>query len=95
MIAHHHERFDGRGYPDGLSGREIPIEARILSLADAVQAMGSDRPYRKALSREQIISEVEKHTGTQFDPQVVNAFLKVFQDGVGSVPRLATEFGPI
>jgi diguanylate cyclase (GGDEF)-like protein/putative nucleotidyltransferase with HDIG domain len=95
LIRHHHERFDGRGYPDGLSGREIPIEARILSLADAVQAMGSDRPYRKALSREQIISEVEKHTGTQFDPQVVSAFLKVFQDGVGSVPRLATEFGPI
>jgi putative nucleotidyltransferase with HDIG domain len=78
LIRHHHERFDGRGYPDGLAGREIPIEARILCLADAVQAMGSDRPYRSALCCEDIISEVEKHAGTQFDPQVVASFLKLF-----------------
>jgi putative two-component system response regulator len=90
LIRHHHERFDGQGYPDGLSGREIPLEARILCLADAVQAMGSDRPYRNALTREEIISEVEKHTGTQFDPQVAKAFLKMFKVWVGSSTVLTT-----
>ena len=85
LIRHHHERFDGRGYPDGLQGREIPLEARILCLADAVQAMQSDRPYRNALSREEILAEINKHAGPQFDPQVVKAFLKVFNKN-GSVP---------
>jgi diguanylate cyclase (GGDEF)-like protein/putative nucleotidyltransferase with HDIG domain len=85
LIRHHHERFDGRGYPDGLQGCEIPLEARILSLADAVQAMGSDRPYRKALSPGEIVSEIKKHAGTQFDPQIVTLFLRVFNEHV-SVP---------
>jgi putative nucleotidyltransferase with HDIG domain len=85
LIRHHHERFDGKGYPDGLSGREIPLEARIICLADAVQAMESDRPYRNALSREAVISEINKHAGTQFDPQIVKAFLKVYHQN-GSVP---------
>jgi putative nucleotidyltransferase with HDIG domain len=75
IIRHHHERYDGKGYPDGLRDQEIPLEARILGLADAVQAMSSDRPYRKALSLPKIISEVRENTGTQFDPRVVKAFL--------------------
>jgi putative nucleotidyltransferase with HDIG domain len=77
LIRHHHERFDGRGYPDGLSGSEIPLEARILCLADSVQAMESDRPYRQALSREEIIAEVERNSGSQFDPRIVKAFLNI------------------
>ena len=76
IIRHHHERYDGKGYPDGLRGKEIPLEACILSLADAVQAMASDRPYRRALSLPEIIVEVREHNGTQFDPVVVEAFLK-------------------
>ena len=75
IIRHHHERYDGMGYPDGLHGKEIPLGARILGLADAVQAMASDRPYRRALCLSEIISEVRRHTGTQFDPSVVEAFL--------------------
>jgi diguanylate cyclase (GGDEF)-like protein/putative nucleotidyltransferase with HDIG domain len=77
IIRHHHERYDGLGYPDGLCGREIPLEARILILADAIQAMESDRPYRNALSRVEIISEVKENSGTQFDPALVNAYLRV------------------
>lgn len=85
LIRHHHERFDGQGYPDGLQGREIPLEARILCVADSVQAMESDRPYRKALSRHEIISEIKENAGTQFDPIIVKAFLKVINKE-GSVP---------
>jgi putative nucleotidyltransferase with HDIG domain len=74
IIRHHHERYDGTGYPDGLKGNEIPFEARIISLADALEAMASDRPYRKALSWAEILSEIQAHAGTQFDPVVVKAF---------------------
>jgi diguanylate cyclase (GGDEF)-like protein/putative nucleotidyltransferase with HDIG domain len=98
LIRHHHERFDGRGYPDGLSGHEIPVEARILCLADSVQAMESDRPYRKALSRSEILAEVEKHTGSQFDPQVVKAFLRIFNeklsDPIIDLPQGTNAFEP-
>lgn len=79
LIRHHHERYDGNGYPDGLGGHEIPLEARILFVADSVQAMESDRPYREALRRHEIISEIKDNSGTQFDPLVVDAFLKVYQ----------------
>jgi putative nucleotidyltransferase with HDIG domain len=85
LIRHHHEHFDGQGYPDGLQGREIPLEARILCVADSVQAMESDRPYRKALSRREIISELKENAGTQFDPIIIKAYLKVIQKE-GSVP---------
>lgn len=76
-IKHHHERLDGRGYPDGLKGEEISLEARILSVADSYDAMVTDRPYRKGLSQEIAIGELRKNSGTQFDPAVVEAFLKV------------------
>jgi HD-GYP domain-containing protein (c-di-GMP phosphodiesterase class II) len=75
VVRHHHERFDGQGYPDGLRGQEIPIEARILAVVDAFDAMTHERAYRKALTEEQAIAELRRCAGTQFDPTVVEAFL--------------------
>ncbi|MCL4468111.1 MAG: HD domain-containing protein [Deltaproteobacteria bacterium] len=77
IVKHHHECFDGTGYPDGLKQEEIPFLARILSVADAVDAMSSDRPYRKSMSKEEIIKELKRCSGSQFDPSVVRAFLYV------------------
>ena len=71
----HHERYDGRGYPDGLAGQEIDITARIISVADSFDAMTTNRPYRQGLSLEQAFGELQRFSGTQFDPEVVNAFL--------------------
>jgi diguanylate cyclase (GGDEF)-like protein/putative nucleotidyltransferase with HDIG domain len=79
FIGHHHEHFDGSGYPDGLQGQEPPIEARILCVADAVEAMASDRPYRQGLDCKEILVELMENAGSQFDPQVVNAFSKVIK----------------
>jgi len=76
-IRHHHERFDGTGYPLGLKGKEIPFKARIISLADTWDAMLSNRPYRKALSREDAKNELKNHAGIQFDPDIVDAFLEM------------------
>src|SRR5262249_941047 len=73
-VLHHHERWDGHGYPDGLKGDEIPLGARIIFVADAFDAMTSDRLYRAALTFEEAVAEVERCAGTQFDPQVVEAF---------------------
>ncbi|MBI5788667.1 MAG: response regulator [Candidatus Schekmanbacteria bacterium] len=75
-VRHHHERFDGKGYPYGLSGEDIPIGGRIIAIADAYDAMISDRPYRRALSPEQAQIELEKCAGTQFDPKLVKLFLE-------------------
>lgn len=77
MVRHHHERYDGSGYPAGLVGEEIPLEARILGLADAVEAMASDRPYRAALSPGEIVEEVLRCAGSHFDPDVAQAFVRV------------------
>jgi HD-GYP domain-containing protein (c-di-GMP phosphodiesterase class II) len=76
-VRHHHEQWDGTGYPGGLQGEAIPIEARILSVTDAFEAMISERPYRKALSFKQAIAELEKCSGSQFDPSVVRAFIPI------------------
>ncbi len=82
IIRHHHERFDGQGYPDGLEGQEIPLEARILSVVDALEAMSSDRPYRKALELETILAELQENAGRQFDPLVIEAVLSILaRDG--------------
>jgi HD-GYP domain-containing protein (c-di-GMP phosphodiesterase class II) len=78
-IRHHHERFDGSGYPLGLKGKEIPFKARIISIADTWDAMLSDRPYRKALSTEEAKNELKKYSGVQFDPEIVAAFIKVLE----------------
>jgi diguanylate cyclase (GGDEF)-like protein len=77
FVRHHHERWDGQGYPNGLKGEEIPLEARILAVCDAAEAMASDRPYRRGMSLAELVSEVKRCSGTQFDPTVVEAFLKV------------------
>ncbi len=79
LALHHHERHDGRGYPDGLKGENIPLKVRILSVADSYDAMMVDRPYRKALTQEEAIDELERGRGTQFDPQVVDAFMRVLR----------------
>ena len=78
----HHERFDGRGYPDGISGESIPIEARIIAVADAYDAMSSKRSYRDALSQEIIREEVEKGKGTQFDPKYADIMLDMINEDV-------------
>ena len=75
MVRHHHERFDGKGYPDGLAGEAIPLEARIILIADTFDAMTSDRPYRKALSTDRAMDELKKYAGTQFDPDLVEVML--------------------
>lgn len=80
-IIAHHERFDGAGYPNGLAGKEIPIEGRLLAVVDTFDAVMSDRPYRKGASAEVAVDELINHSGTQFDPKLVEAFLKVLQSG--------------
>ena len=75
----HHERFDGRGYPRGLVGDEIPLMARIICVADAYEAMIADRTYRKGISHELAISEIQKCSNKQFDPVVVDAFISLFK----------------
>ena len=78
-ILHHHERYDGSGYPSGLKGDQIPLEARILSVADAYDAMTSPRPYRDNLPMEEAIEELKRCAGTQFDPEIVEMFCKIMQ----------------
>jgi putative nucleotidyltransferase with HDIG domain len=80
-VLHHHERWDGSGYPHGLAGRAIPVEARLLAVADAFDAMTSNRPYRSALDGEDALREVERCAGTQFDPEFARAFLEVWGSG--------------
>lgn len=82
VARHHHERFDGTGYPDHLKGKEIPENARIVCIADAFDAMSSDRCYRKALSIENIREEIEKGAGTEFDPEYAEVFIKLLDDKV-------------
>ncbi|MEW6569574.1 MAG: HD domain-containing phosphohydrolase [Nitrospirota bacterium] len=79
IIRHHHERMDGDGYPDGLRAEEIPILSRIISIADSYDSMTSDRPYRPSPPREYAIEEIKRCIGTQFDPQVAEAFLKILE----------------
>ncbi|HLF85550.1 MAG TPA: HD-GYP domain-containing protein, partial [Nitrospiria bacterium] len=80
-IRHHHETYDGRGYPDLLKGKEIPIMARIISVADTFDAMTTDRPYRKGLPKEVALRELKDHAGIQFDAMVVDAFIRAFRGG--------------
>lgn len=77
IIRSHHERIDGKGYPDGLNGDEIPLLAKIISVADSFDSMTSERPYRPTPGKEYAVPELKKYSSTQFDPQVVEAFLRV------------------
>ena len=93
IILHHHERYDGKGYPSGLKGREIPIGARVLAVVDAFAAMTANRPYRRSLTKDEAIKELHKNVGTQFDPEVVEIFTgvverKYYFRGVGAKPKI-------
>ena len=81
IIRHHHERWDGTGYPDQLCGEEIPLLSRILSVADVYDAMTSDRSYRKRLKDDAVVKMIQKNEGSQFDPKVVGVFLKLYKEG--------------
>jgi two-component system cell cycle response regulator len=83
-----HERFDGKGYPDGLAGTDIPLASRIIFVCDAFDAMTSDRPYAKALTPEAALAELRRNAGTQFDPTVVAAFTQVLAERAHSTPPL-------
>jgi len=80
VILYHHERYDGRGCPHGLRGKQIPLAARIFSVIDTMDAMLHDRSYRDALSYSELIEELERNAGTQFDPQIVAKFAEVSQE---------------
>jgi HD-GYP domain-containing protein (c-di-GMP phosphodiesterase class II) len=88
IVRSHHERFDGRGIPDGLEADEIPVEARIVTVADAFDAMTSGRAYRQGgrMSMAAAVAEVERCSGTQFDPEVVAAFIRALSEGAITVP---------
>jgi response regulator RpfG family c-di-GMP phosphodiesterase len=76
LIRYHHERFDGKGYPDGLSGEEIPLGARVISLAESFDCITSDCTYHRGKGLEEAIDEIARHAGTQFDPEIVRIFLE-------------------
>lgn len=80
IVRNHHERYDGNGYPDGLKGKEIPLHARIVAVADSYDAMSSQRIYRNQLPPEKIIQELENNKGTQFDPEITDIFLKLLSE---------------
>jgi HD-GYP domain-containing protein (c-di-GMP phosphodiesterase class II) len=81
MVRGCHERWDGRGYPDGLSGASIPFQARIVFVCDAFHAMSTDRPYREALPDEEVIRRIRAASGAQFDPEVVEVFCRLHEQG--------------
>ena len=87
IVLHHHEWYDGRGYPHGLAGSEIPVGARIVSIVDAYEAMVSGRPYRAAITHDEAIAELRRQAGVQFDPELVQVFADVFGAGVEWLPE--------
>jgi putative nucleotidyltransferase with HDIG domain len=86
IVKYHHERLDGKGYPEGLKGNDIPLLARILCVADAFDAMTADRPYKRAMGREEALVHMKQHAGTQFDPDIVKTFLKVLDTSNEIIP---------
>jgi len=80
MVRQHHERYDGKGYPDGLKGDKICLAARIMAVADSFEAMTSDRPYRKRMSKKDAIDELKRYKGSQFDPDIVDVFIKLLAE---------------
>jgi len=78
-VRHHHERFDGTGYPSGLKGEMIPLESRFIFIADSFDAMTSDRPYRRAMTTNDALEEIRRNAGTQFDPALVEVAIDAFR----------------
>lgn len=89
IVRHHHERFDGRGYPDRIAAEAIPIGARIIAIADALSAQTTDRPYRKAVPLEEAWEEIGRHRGTQFDPEIVDVFATLIGTAIVSADASA------
>jgi len=79
LVKHHHERWDGTGYPDKLSGEDIPLPSRIVAVADCYDALTTDRPYRDSMSGDHAIEEIQRNAGTQFDPSVVEALIEALR----------------
>jgi energy-coupling factor transport system substrate-specific component len=88
---YHHERYDGRGYASGLKGEEIPLNARIIGIADAFDAMTANRVYRKKLDFDFVLNELQKGKGTQFDPNLVDIMLELIASGKVNVAELYAE----
>lgn len=86
-VWHHHERYEGNGYPNKLKGEEISFVGRILAVADTFDAMTSDRSYRQGLPHQRALDEIKEHTGSQFDPLISNAFLKAYEEGLITAKR--------
>ena len=95
IVRHHHERWDGKGYPDRLAGEAIPLGARIFAVADSFDAMTSDRPYRRAMSVEEACDEIARCRATQFDPTVVDAFMTITRDSLHLVADEAPHTHPV
>ena len=87
VALQHHERLDGSGYPQGLKGEEIRIEARIMAVADVIEAMSSDRPYRPGRGLEQTLAEIERGRGSAYDPVVADACLRLFREKGYVLPK--------
>lgn len=92
MVKHHHERFDGHGYPSQLSGEDIPLMARIAAVADTFDAMTSKRTYRDALSLDIVKSEIERCSGTQFDPKIAETFLDILNNDYNSIIKIQEKY---
>jgi HD-GYP domain-containing protein (c-di-GMP phosphodiesterase class II) len=90
IVRHHHENWDGTGYPDGLVGTEIPVGARILAVVDCYDALTSDRPYRGRMSDHEALAIVTSRRGTMYDPLIVDTFLKAFPTLIGATHESAT-----
>ncbi|WBL36380.1 HD domain-containing protein [Tepidiforma flava] len=87
LVRHHHERYDGEGYPGRLKGPEVPLATRLFSIADAYSAMTTDRPYRKGLTLEMAAEEILRGRGTQFDPELAEAFVRMIERSAGDAAQ--------
>jgi len=92
IVKHHHEKYDGKGYPSGLKGEEIPYLARIAAIADTFDAMTSRRSYRNALDLQIVKDEIEKCKGTQFDPELANIFLEILENDFDKITQIQNKY---
>ena len=92
IVKYHHERYDGKGYPEGLSGENIPYLARIAAVVDAFDAMTSKRTYRNSLPIDVVRSEIEKNLGTQFDPEIGNCFLDIIDNEYDKIKEIQEKY---